>query len=227
LFRRDLLDDGEELVGERCRIEVTFGNLSISVTFRPLVVRNLAESSVQPVVTVRLGESTSAETEPEMMRLDFRCRLLRPDEVEQRGVEALSCEFHELATKLSCRLPASAMRFGKVAADEAAMTISVESRAADDGVGRQIETWSVIVATREGAFDTSFRSVLKRSTVSAMVHDVETKVHKVQLIRERHSAVKQIKVMGSKSLDFVPAEFVDVILDKIGASSPNPLNQCM
>ena len=81
------------------------------------------------------------------------------------------------------------MRLRKMAADEAAATISVQSRAADDRVGRQIETWSVIVATREGAFDTSFRSVLKRSTVSAMVHDVETKVHKLQFIRKRHSAV--------------------------------------
>ena len=68
------------------------------------------------------------------------------------------------------------MRIGEVAADEAAATISVESRAADDGVGRQVKTWSVIVATREGAFDTSFRSVFKRSTVSTMVHDVEAKV---------------------------------------------------
>jgi hypothetical protein len=32
--------------------------------------------------------------------------------------------------------------------------------------------------------------------------------------------VKQIQMMERKSLDFVPAEFVD-------ASSPNPLNQCM
>jgi hypothetical protein len=71
------------------------------------------------------------------------------------------------------------MRLGEMAADEAAATISVKCWAADDRVGRQIETWSVIVATREGAFDTSFRSVLKRSTVSAMIHDVETKVHKL------------------------------------------------
>jgi hypothetical protein len=33
--------------------------------------------------------------------------------------------------------------------------------------------------------------------------------------------------MESESLDFVPAEFVDVKLDKIGSSSPNPLNQRM
>ena len=82
------------------------------------------------------------------------------------------------------------MRLGKVAADEAATTVSMESRAADDGVGRQIETWSVIIAAREGAFNTSFRSVFKRSAVSAVIHDVETKVHKLQFVRERHSAVK-------------------------------------
>ncbi len=74
------------------------------------------------------------------------------------------------------------MRIGEVAADVTAATISVESRAADDRVGRQIETWSVIVATREGAFNTSFRSVFKRSAVSAVIHDVETKVHKLQFI---------------------------------------------
>ena len=114
-----------------------------------------------------------------------------------------------------------------MAADEAAATISVQSRAADDRVGRQIETWSVIVATREGAFDTSFRSVLKRSTVSTMVHDVEAKVHELQLIRERHSAVQQIQMMESKCLDFIPAKLIDVKLDKISSSAPNPLNQCM
>jgi hypothetical protein len=60
-----------------------------------------------------------------------------------------------------------------------------------------------------------------------MIHDVETKVHKLQFIRKRHSAVQQIQVMESECLDFVPAEFVDVKLDKISSSSPNPLNQCM
>ncbi len=34
-------------------------------------------------------------------------------------------------------------------------------------------------------------------------------------------------MMKSKSLDFVPAKFVDVILDKISTSSPNFLNQRM
>jgi hypothetical protein len=33
--------------------------------------------------------------------------------------------------------------------------------------------------------------------------------------------------MKSKSLDFVPAEFIEVELDKISSSSPNPLNQSM
>jgi hypothetical protein len=33
--------------------------------------------------------------------------------------------------------------------------------------------------------------------------------------------------MESESLDFVPAKFVDMKFDKISASSPNPLNQCM
>ena len=33
--------------------------------------------------------------------------------------------------------------------------------------------------------------------------------------------------MESERLDFVPAEFVDMELDKVSASSPNPLNQCM
>jgi hypothetical protein len=119
------------------------------------------------------------------------------------------------------------MRLGEVSADEAAATVSVECRATDDGVSWQIESRSVIVATRESAFDTRLRSVFERSTVSTVIHDVETKVHKLQLIRERHSAVKQIQMMKRESLDFVPAEFIDVKLNKISASSPNPLNQCM
>jgi hypothetical protein len=94
-------------------------------------------------------------------------------------------------------------------------------------VGRKIESRSVIVATREGAFDTRLRSVFERSAVSAVIHDVETKVHKLQLIRKRHSAVQQIQVMESKCLDFVPAKLIDVKLDKISSSAPNPLNQCM
>jgi hypothetical protein len=49
-----------------------------------------------------LDESTPAETKPEVMWLDVRCRLLCPDEVEQRSVQTLRREFHELASKLSC-----------------------------------------------------------------------------------------------------------------------------
>ncbi len=114
-----------------------------------------------------------------------------------------------------------------MAANEAAATVSMKCRAADDGMGRQIETRSVIVATGESAFDTRLRSVFKRSAVSTMIHDVETKVHKFQLIRKRHSAVQQLQVMESECLDFVPTEFIDMNLDKVSASSPNPLNQCM
>ena len=112
-------------------------------------------------------------------------------------------------------------------ANVTAATVSMKCWAADDGVGWQIETRSVIVATGEGPLDASFRSVLERSTVSAVIHDVEAKVHKLQLVRKRHSAVQQIQVMESKCLDFIPAEFVDVNLDKISTSSPNPLNQRM
>ncbi len=61
--------------------------------------------------------------------------------------------------------------------------------------------------------------------MSAVIHDVETKVHKLQFIRERHSAVQQIQMMESESLDFVPAELVGMKFDKISSSSPNPLNQ--
>ncbi len=68
------------------------------------------------------------------------------------------------------------MRLGKVTADEAAAAVSVKCRAANDGVGRKIKTRSVIVATRDGSFEASIRPVFKRSTVSAMVHDVETEV---------------------------------------------------
>ncbi len=32
-------------------------------------------------------------------------------------------------------------------------------------------------------------------------------------------------MMESESLDFVQTKFIDVILDKISSSSPNPLNQ--
>jgi hypothetical protein len=39
--------------------------------------------------------------------------------------------------------------------------------------------------------------------------------------------MEQIQMMERESLDLVPAEFIDVELDKVSASSPNPLNQCM
>jgi len=71
------------------------------------------------------------------------------------------------------------MRLGKVTADEAAATVSMKCRAATDRVGRQIEARSVIVAAREGSFDASFRSMFERSTVSTMIHDVETEVDKL------------------------------------------------
>jgi hypothetical protein len=74
------------------------------------------------------------------------------------------------------------VRFGEVAADEAAATIGVKCRAANNGVGRKIKARSVIIATREGSLDASLRSVLKRSTVRAMIHDVDAKVHKLQLV---------------------------------------------
>jgi hypothetical protein len=76
-----------------------------------------------------------------------------------------------------------------MAADETAAAVGVKCWAADDRVGRQIEARSVVVATGEGAFNTSFRSVFERTTVSTVIHDVEAKIHKLQLIRERHSAV--------------------------------------
>jgi hypothetical protein len=34
-------------------------------------------------------------------------------------------------------------------------------------------------------------------------------------------------VVKSESLDFIPEEFVDVKLNNISSSLPNPLNQCM
>jgi hypothetical protein len=71
------------------------------------------------------------------------------------------------------------MRLGEMAADEAAATISVKSRTADDRVGWQIKARSVIVATRESSLDASFGSMFKRSTVSTVIHDVETKIHKL------------------------------------------------
>ncbi len=83
LFRRDFLLDGEELVGERSRVEVSFGNFKIDVALRLFVLQDVAESSIQPVVAVSLDESAPTETKPEVVKLDVRCRLFRPDEVEQ------------------------------------------------------------------------------------------------------------------------------------------------
>jgi hypothetical protein len=119
------------------------------------------------------------------------------------------------------------MRLGEMAANGAAATVSMKCRTTNDRVGRQIEARSVIIATRESSLNASFRSVFERSAVSTMIHDVEAKIHKLELVRERHSAVQQIQMMESKRLDFVPAQFVDVMFDKISSSSPNPLNQCM
>ncbi len=74
------------------------------------------------------------------------------------------------------------MRLGEVAADVTAAAIGVESRAADDGVGRQIETWSVIIAAGESSLNASFRSVFKAPAVRTVIHDVETEVHELQLV---------------------------------------------
>jgi hypothetical protein len=71
------------------------------------------------------------------------------------------------------------VRLGEVAADEAAATVSVKCRTTNNGVSRKIKTWSVIVATSEGSFNATVRSMLKRSTVSAMIHDVEAEVDKL------------------------------------------------
>jgi hypothetical protein len=117
------------------------------------------------------------------------------------------------------------MRLGKVTADEAAVTVSVKCRAANDRVGRQIEARSMILAAWEGSFNASFRSMFERSTVSTMIHDMEAEIDKLQFIQERHSAVQQIQMMESESLDFIPAEFIDVKLDKVSSSPTNPLNQ--
>ncbi len=176
LFRRDLLVGTEELVGEWGSGQISLGNVSENFAFCLLGLRNVAETSVQPVVAVRLNKSAPADPKPEVMRLDFTCRLLRPDQVKQQGVKALRCELHELAPELSGRLPAFTVRFGEVAADEATATVSVKSWAANDRMGRKIKTRSVIVAARVGSLDASFRSMFKRSTVSAVVYDVEAEV---------------------------------------------------
>ena len=63
-----------------------------------------------------------------------------------------------------------------MAANETAATVSVKCRTTNDRVGRKIESRSMIVAAREGSLDASLRSVLERSTVRAMIHDVETEV---------------------------------------------------
>ncbi len=74
------------------------------------------------------------------------------------------------------------MRLSEMAADEAAATVGVKSRAANDGVGRQIKSRSVIVAARESSFDASFGLVFEGSAVSTVIHDVEAKIHELQLI---------------------------------------------
>jgi hypothetical protein len=101
LFRSDLLNDGKELVGERGSRQISFGDFAIDIALRLLVLRDVAESSIQPIVAVSLGESTPSETKPEVVRLDGLGRLFRPDQVKQRSVETLSCKFHELAPELS------------------------------------------------------------------------------------------------------------------------------
>ncbi len=227
MFRRDLLIDAKELVGEWCRSQVLFGDLSKNNALHLFGLRDVAKTSVQPVVAVRLNESASAEAKPKVVRLDLRCRLLRPDEVKQRGVESLGCELYELASKLSRRLPALTVRLSKVTADKTAATVSVESWAANDGMGRQIKAQSVIVAAGESSLDAIFRSMFKSFTMSAVVHDVEAEIDKLQLVRERHPAMQQVQVMEPENLDFVPGEFVDMELNKISVSSPNHLNQRM
>jgi hypothetical protein len=119
------------------------------------------------------------------------------------------------------------VRLGEVAADEAAATVSMKFRTAYNRVGRKIKTRFVIVAAREGSLDATFRLMIKSSTVSAVVHDVEAEIDKLQLVGERHSAVQQVQVMQRKSLDHIPSKFVEVKLDKISSSLPNPLNQSM
>ena len=101
LFRHDLLNDRQELVGERSSRQVPFGDLTIYVALCLLVLQDVAEPSVQPIVAVSLGESTPSETKPKVVRLDDLGRLLCPDQVKQRGVETLSRKFHELAPELS------------------------------------------------------------------------------------------------------------------------------
>jgi hypothetical protein len=64
-------------------------------------------------------------------------------------------------------------------ANEAAATVSVKCRTTNDRVGRKIKARSVIIATREGAFRARLRSMLERSTVSAVIHDVEAEIHKL------------------------------------------------
>ncbi len=71
------------------------------------------------------------------------------------------------------------MRLGKVTADETAATVGVKCWAANNRVGRKIKSRSVIVAAREGAFNTRLRSGFKGSAVCAVIHDVEAKVHKL------------------------------------------------
>jgi hypothetical protein len=72
------------------------------------------------------------------------------------------------------------VRLGEVTADEAAAAVSVESRAANDRVGRKVEARSVIIAARKGSFDAAFGSVFEGPTVSTVIHDVEPEIDKLQ-----------------------------------------------
>jgi hypothetical protein len=66
-----------------------------------------------------------------------------------------------------------------VTADEAAPAVSVKCRATYDGVSWKIKARSVIVTAREGSLYATLRLMFERSTVSAVVHDGESKVDKL------------------------------------------------
>jgi len=85
----DLFVDSKELVGERGSSQISLVNVSENFAFCLLGLRNVAKTPVQPAVAVRLNKSATADPKPKVMRLDLRCRLLCPDKVKQRGVEAL------------------------------------------------------------------------------------------------------------------------------------------
>ena len=55
LFCRNLLVDAEELVGERSSSQISLGNVSIGIALPLLVLGDVAETSVQPVVAVSLN----------------------------------------------------------------------------------------------------------------------------------------------------------------------------